>query len=183
MPGRPPLGSALRHGTTAADLIQTLGLVPHPEEGGYFAETYRAGVLMEASALPAQYNGRRSLATAIYYLLTPATFSALHRLRSDELFHFYLGDPVEMLHLRPDGSAGVTMLGTDFQAGMRPQALVPSGTWQGARLQAGGEFALLGCTVAPGFEYQDYEHGSRSALLARYTAYSRLIEALTPPRS
>src|SRR5581483_11176343 len=98
-------------------------------------------------------------ATAIYYLLTPDTVSAMHRLATDEIFHFYLGDPVEMLQLRPDGSHRVAILGPDLDAGQRPQIVVPRGVWQGARLVPGGRFALLGTTVAPGFDYADYETG------------------------
>jgi predicted cupin superfamily sugar epimerase len=147
-----------------------LGLVPHPIEGGYFVETYRS-----ADRLPAG----RAVSTAIYYLLTPDSFSALHRLASDEVFHFYLGDPVEMLQLWPDGSHRVVLIGTDLAAGERPQMVVPRGIWQGARLRPGGRFALLGTTVAPGFDYADYETASRPALLSSHPAAAPLITALT----
>jgi predicted cupin superfamily sugar epimerase len=147
-----------------------LGLVPHPIEGGYFVETYRS-----AGRLPAG----RAVSTAIYYLLTPDSFSALHRLASDEVFHFYLGDPVEMLQLWPDGSHRVVLIGTDLAAGERPQMVVPRGIWQGARLRPGGRFALLGTTVAPGFDYADYETASRPALLSSHPAAAPLITALT----
>jgi predicted cupin superfamily sugar epimerase len=161
-------------------LISLLGLRPHPREGGHFVETYRSDERVAAQALPPRYAGGRALGTAIYYLLTPATRSPMHRLASDEIFHFYLGDAVEMLLLRPDGSGGVAVLGPDLDAGMRPQVIVPRGVWQGARLRPGGGVALLGTTVAPGFEYADYEAGERAGLLARYPAHARMIEALTP---
>lgn len=165
--------------SSADELIRLLNLQPHPKEGGFFRETYRAAEQVDASALPARYAGPRSHATAIYYLLTPRTFSALHRLASDEVFHFYLGDPVRMLQLHPDGSGQIVTLGPDVTAGQQPQVVVPRGTWQGSHLAEGGRFALLGCTVAPGFEYQDYEHGERGPLLGQYPAYAELIRQLT----
>ncbi len=161
-------------------LCALLGLVPHPVEGGFFRETYRSADLVPADALPARYRGPRAAATAIYYLLTPDTVSAMHRLATDEIFHFYLGDPVEMLQLRPDGSHPVAILGPDLDAGQRPQIVVPREVWQGARLVPGGRFALLGTTVAPGFDYADYETGEREALLASHPDARDLIVALTP---
>jgi predicted cupin superfamily sugar epimerase len=164
---------------TAEELIRLLNLQPHPKEGGFFRETYRAAEQVDAAALPAHYAGPRSHGTAIYYLLTPTTFSALHRLASDEVFHSYLGDPVEMLQLHPDGSGQVVTLGPDVTAGQQPQVVVPRGVWQGSRLADGGRFALLGCTVAPGFDYADYEHGDRATLVQRYPAFAELIGRLT----
>jgi predicted cupin superfamily sugar epimerase len=151
------------------DLLRArLGLRPHPE-GGYYAETYRAEERI----------GSRSLATAIYYLLTPETFSALHRLRSDEIFHFYGGDPVEMLQLRPDGSGREVVLGSSVLEGSEPQVVVGKGVWQGLRLRVGGTFALLGATVAPGFDFADFELGRRDTLVAAYPAYADRIRVLT----
>lgn len=165
-------------------LIQKLGLTPHPEEGGFFIETWRSGTEIAAEALGGVYDGPRSAGTAIYYLLTPDTFSALHRLKSDEVFHFYVGDPVEMLHLHPDGRAETVLLGADIMNGQSPQVLVPAGVWQGARLAEGGRVALLGCTVAPGFDFADYDHGDRAALVAGWPAAEAKIAALTtPPRA
>jgi predicted cupin superfamily sugar epimerase len=157
---------------------RSLGLVPHPREGGWFVETYRAEESI-AAALPSRYGGARALATAIYYLLTPDGVSRMHRLRSDEVFHFYLGDPVEMLQLAPDGSGRVVVLGTDLARGMRPQVVVPRGVWQGSRLAPGGRFALLGTTVAPGFDDADFEIGVRADLVRAYPAWAATIEALT----
>jgi hypothetical protein len=164
---------------TADELKALLGLVPLEREGGWFAETYRAREALPAGILGPDRAGERSLATAIYYLLTPGTFSAIHRLRSDELFHFYLGDPVEMLQLLPGGEGRTVVLGTDLAAGMRPQALVPRGVWQGTRLVAGGRLALLGTTVSPGFDPRDYEHGERERLVGEYPAFRDWITALT----
>lgn len=167
---------------SAADIIRRLDLVPHPAEGGWFRETWRAAESVGQDALPGRYTGARAFGTAIYYLLTPDTFSHLHRLKSDEVFHFYLGDPVEQLHLHPDGTAGRVVLGTDLAAGHQPQAVVPAGVWQGARLVPGGSVALLGCTVAPGFDFADYDHADpaeRARMLERWPAHAGLIEALT----
>ena len=164
---------------TVETLRALLGLEPHPVEGGYFAETYRSTEQVPAGALPPRYGGARAVSTAIYYLLTPQTFSAMHRLASDEVFHFYLGDPVEMLQLWPDGSQRVVLIGPGLEAGERPQVVVPRGIWQGARLRAGGRFALLGTTVAPGFDYTDYETATRAALLHSHPTAHALILALT----
>lgn len=162
---------------TADDLIRTLALQPHPKEGGYFRETYRAA---ESSlALPSRYQGPRAASTAIYYLLTPTTFSALHRLQTDEIFHFYLGDPIRMLQLDEDGQGRVVTLGPDVMNGQQLQVVVPRGVWQGSCLEPGGKFALMGCTVAPGFDYADYETGDRAALCAQYPAFTEMIKKLT----
>src|SRR5437762_7833755 len=107
---------------TADELIRHLGLTPHPKEGGFFRETYRSG----------ESHGPRSVSTAIYYLLTPTTFSALHRLQSEEVFHFYLGDPIRMLQLDPDGTGRTIVLGPNVLAGQHVQLVVPRGTWQGS---------------------------------------------------
>lgn len=165
---------------TVETLRALLGLERHPLEGGYFAETYRSVDQLAPATLPARYQGPRAVGTAIYYLLTPETFSALHRLASDEIFHFYLGDAVEMLQLWPDGSHRVVRVGPDLEAGERPQVIVPAGTWQGARLRPGGRYALLGATVAPGFEYADYEPASRELLVRSHPAAESLIRALSP---
>ena len=135
--------------------------------------------MLAAPHLPARYGGSRNACTAIYYLLTPNTFSELHRLATDEVFHFYTGTPVRMLQLFPDGRALEVVLGPDVLAGQQPQVIVPQGVWQGSLLEPGGDFALLGCTVAPGFDYADYETGDRAALLAQYPQQRTLIERLT----
>lgn len=163
---------------TAQQVIDRLQLLPHPE-GGYFRETYRASLRHMEHALPSEYGGERSAATAIYYLLTPDTFSALHRVKSDELFHFYAGDPVEMLQLSPDGNAKTLLIGSDLAHDLSPQVVVPGGVWQGCRLVAGGRWALLGCTVSPGFDFADFEIALRSALLAEWPDQAEIITALT----
>jgi predicted cupin superfamily sugar epimerase len=165
---------------SAKQIIEALGMQPHREEGGYFVEPYRSEEFIPRTALPERYPSKRAFGTAIFYLLTPDTCSALHRLASDEIFHFYLGDPVTMLQLHPDGSSEVITLGQDVLRGEKLQVVVPWGAWQGSFLNEGGEFALLGCTMAPGFEYADYEHASREALLQEYPDQRELIIRLTP---
>lgn len=167
---------------STSELISLLGLKPLPLEGGFFAETYRSPENIDARELKRGHGGFRSLCTAIYYLLTPSSFSVLHKLPGDEMFHFYLGDPVEMLELHPDGSSRTVQLGPDIRDGMKLQHLVPGGLWQGSRLIQGGEYALLGTTMAPGFDYTDFAMGDLNELLAAYPGQARLIRELLPPR-
>lgn len=164
---------------TAQDIIQRLKLIPHPEEGGWFLETYRSGEFFTADILPDRYSGDRRHSTAIYYLLTPETYSHMHLLQTDEIFHFYAGDPCEMTQLHPDGSGEIITLGNDILSGQRPQVVVPCGSWQGLRLLPGGTFGLMGCTVAPGFEFADYAHGTREALIEQWPDFAEQIIRLT----
>jgi uncharacterized protein len=166
---------------SAEAIITSLRLEPHPKEGGFFREVYRSEEQLPAAALPDRYAAPRSFGTCIYYLLTPQTFSAMHRLASDEIFHFYLGDPVQMLQLFANGQGKLITIGPDILNGQSPQVIVPRGVWQGSCLMPGGSagFALLGTTVAPGFDYADYEHGHRDELVAAYPAFSEMIHRLT----
>ena len=163
----------------ARQIIERLGLTPHPEEGGWFLETHRTDESLPREVLPGRYDGPRAFGTAIYYLLTPDTYSHMHRLRSDEIFHFYAGGPCEMLQLHPDGSGETLVLGNDIMAGQRPQIVVPRDSWQGLRLLPGSPFALMGCTVAPGFEYADYTHGDRAELVTSHPEFRDRIIRLT----
>jgi predicted cupin superfamily sugar epimerase len=166
---------------TPAFLIEALGLQPLPGEGGWFRETWMAAEQLPASALPPRYARAKPAGSAIYYMITgePDGFSALHRLPTDEVYHFYLGDPVEQLLLFEDGRAERVVLGPDLAAGQRVQHVVPRGAWQGSRLVPGGRVALLGTTMAPGFDPHDFERGTRTALLSKYPAEAALITALT----
>jgi hypothetical protein len=157
-----------------ADQIKTLlNLEPHPIEGGSYRRSY-------ASRLTADFpRGERPLGTAIYYLLESGSFSELHVLASDELFHFYLGDPVEMLQLYPDGRSTVFTLGQDLAAGQHVQMLVPAGVWQGTRLIGEGQAALIGCTVTPGFDFADYRNASYEQLVQKWPHEAARIKALT----
>ena len=164
---------------TAEDVRRILHLEPYVSEGGFLAETYKSKEKIPSDALRDAYSGPRLAGSAIYYLLTEETFSAMHRLTGDEIYHFYLGDPVEMLMLKPDGSGEAVLLGQEIGAGMRVQHVVPGGVWQGSRLAPGGRFALMGTTMAPGFDPADFELGKRQELAAAYPMYSPLIAFLT----
>jgi uncharacterized protein len=169
---------------TADEVKQLLGLTPHPREGGFYIRTYESGEILPASVFPdGRYSGARHASTAIYYLLEPKTFSEMHRLRSDEIFHFYAGNSVEMLQLYADGKGASIRIGTNLSVGERPQVVVPCGVWQGSRLVSGGEWALLGCTVSPGFDFEDYEAESREILCAGWPEFRPIIEALTHPHT
>jgi predicted cupin superfamily sugar epimerase len=166
---------------TAQELIEALGLRPLAGEGGWFRQTWVAEEQLPASALPPRYGRAKPLGTAIYYLLTDRAdgFSAVHRLPTDEVYHFYLGDPVEQLLLHEDGRSERVVLGQDLRAGQRVQHVAPRGAWQGSRLVPGGRVALVGTTMAPGFDALDFEPGRRDALVARYPRDAELIRALT----
>jgi uncharacterized protein len=164
---------------TAERIREILNLRPHPIEGGFFVETYRSALTLPASVLPLAYSSERYAATSIFYLLTPDTFSALHRLPGDEVFHFYLGDTIEMFLLGEDGLFDSVRLGQDLTSGMKLQYVVPGGVWQGSRLISGGSFALLGTTMSPGFDHADYESGRRDALLAKFPQHRDCIVSLT----
>jgi predicted cupin superfamily sugar epimerase len=162
---------------TAQEVIELLGLQPLPIEGGYFVETYRSPLDVPSSFLGDAYPAEQSLATAIYFLLTTKICSRLHRLTGPEIYHFYLGDPVEMLLLNPDGTADAPVLGNDLVSGMRPQWIVPGGVWQGARVRPGGThgYALMGTTMAPGFSFDDFERGDQEALILQYPKHAEEI--------
>ncbi|HVT52166.1 MAG TPA: cupin domain-containing protein [Dongiaceae bacterium] len=160
----------------AADIVKQLGLQPHPE-GGYFRETYRAAEAIPIVGLDRRYGGARAISTAIYYLLEAGQRSALHRLASDEIFHFYAGEPLRIIEIAPDGGFTETLLGADFAAGAIPQHVIPAGAWFGA--VPTGRFSLVGCTVAPGFDFADFELGETAALLAAFPQHEAWIRRLT----
>jgi predicted cupin superfamily sugar epimerase/mannose-6-phosphate isomerase-like protein (cupin superfamily) len=165
----------------AAKLIAHYGMELIPGEGAWFKVTYNSAERIPAAALPARYGAPRLVGTSIYALITREDFSAMHRLKTDEIWHFYQGDPIELLLLHPDGRGEVVTLGSDPLAGQQPQFTVLAGTWMGARpAKASPEaYALFGCTMAPGFDYADYEPGYRDTLQKQYPAQAALIAALT----
>jgi uncharacterized protein len=158
---------------TAQEIKALLRLEPHPVEGGFYRRTYTSDVSV------ALLRGVRPYGTAIYYLLEAGTFSEIHVLASDEIFHFYLGDPVEMLQLHPNGDSKVLTLGPDLAAGQHVQVVVPAGVWQGTRMIGDGKVALLGCTVTPGFDFADYRNATYGELVATWPLESSRIRALT----
>ena len=165
---------------TADEVKEILGLVKHPREGGWYVRTWESEEFVAASCFEeGRYEGARRTSTAIYYLLEPGTFSEMHVLKSDEIFHHYMGGAVEMLQLFADGSSSRVVIGKDLEAGERPQCVVRTGVWQGSRLLKAEDWALLGCTVSPGFEFEDYEDASAEELVAKWPGEAEMIRALT----
>ena len=166
----------MAHSRSQADaIIERLGLQPHPERG-YFRETYRASTAVDANT----HDGARAASTSIYFLVTanePATH--LHRLRSDEVFHLYDGGPLEIVRLFPDGQWDVARLGMRLDEGERPQIVIPAGTWFGTELAAGASHCLVGCTVAPGFEFADFELAQGPELEALYPGAADRIRRMS----
>lgn len=156
---------------TAEQIIKTLGLVPLKEEGGMMLRTYES----EERA------GTSPAATAIYYLLSGNAFSHLHRLSADEIYHFYLGDPVDLYYIDSIGSVTHIVLGQNLLSGQVPQAVVPKGTWQGSRLAEGGTAALLGTTMSPGFTQESYEHANAEEILLQFPELEDVVRLLTGP--
>ncbi|GAB4048455.1 cupin domain-containing protein [Spirosoma litoris] len=163
---------------TAADYVRTLNMHPHPE-GGYFAETYRSAEAISKEALPNRFSGDRSVSTAIYFLLESHHISALHRIQSDEVWHFYAGGPLEVFVISPAGELTVIRLGNRLDQGQVFQAVVPAGCWFGSKPAMGTDFSLVGCTVAPGFDFADFEMADRMTLLQELPQHKAVIELLT----
>ena len=158
--------------------IQKLKLAPHPE-GGYFRQTYRSQLMIPREALPSGFSGPRAASTAIYFLLEGQNFSAFHRLQSDELWHFYAGSPLWLHAIDSAGNYSRIILGGDLEAGEVLQTAVQAGNWFASHVGDWSSFALVGCTVAPGFDFQDFEMGNRKELAARYPQHKDLINRLT----
>jgi uncharacterized protein len=163
----------------AAYWIQKLGLKPHPE-GGYYRQTYQAELQLAKEALPQQFTGPRPVSTAIYFLLEADNFSAFHRLQSDELWHFYAGAALSVHVIDAEGRYSVFRLGSDPEADEMFQEVVKAGCWFAAEVADGGSsFALVGCTVAPGFDFEDFELAKRADLARNYPQHRKVIEKLT----
>jgi uncharacterized protein len=158
--------------------IKTLRLDPHPE-GGYFRQTYRSAMTIAREGLPSEFAGPRAASTAIYFLLEGENFSAFHRLRSDEVWHFYAGAPLLVHVIDPDGEYSSILLGNDLEAGQSFQAVVPAGCWFASHVADGKSWSLVGCTVAPGFEYEDFKIAKQKGLIKSYPQYRKLVERLT----
>jgi uncharacterized protein len=158
--------------------IEKLKLIAHPE-GGYYRETYHSDLSIAREALPPQFTGARLVSTAIYFLLEGENFSAFHRLRSDELWHFYSGSAITVHVIEPDGEYSEIQLGSDSDAGEVFQAVVKAGCWFASRVRDSKSCALAGCTVSPGFDFADFEMGKRSELVRLYPHHRKLIEQLT----
>lgn len=166
------------HQATAAELIKLLCLLPHPE-GGWYRETHRSALNITAAGLPLSFGGERAASTAIYFLLKKGDISALHRIKSDELWHFYAGTALTISVINPSGEYLDISLGSALANGESFQVVVPAGCWFGAEVSGPGEYALVGCTVAPGFDFADFEMGKRTELLDKYPDHAAVIKRLT----
>ena len=159
-------------------LIQRHGLEPHPE-GGWYKQTYKSTELIAAETLPKRFGASRAFYTAIYFLLEKGNFSAFHRIKSDELWHFYYGDTLEVLEIDENGKLKITDLGNKIEEGDVFQYTVKANTWFGSRVKAGGSFSLVGCTVAPGFDFRDFEMGDRRRLQTEFPELKEIISTMT----
>ena len=160
----------------ASEIKKRLGLERHPT-CGFVAETYRSALKVPAGTLPEAYEGDRPVGSALYFLVTPDAQIVMHRIRSDQQYHHYLGDPLEVLMLYPDGTGAVATVGSDLGAGMQPQLFIPANTFHMSRMLSGGSFALLGSTEWPGVEPPDVETGDREKLISAYPGLAEKISA------
>ena len=160
----------------ARDWIDRLGLLPHPE-GGFYREVYRATEGIPHHALPTRFSGDRAFSTAIYFLLTRENFSSLHRIHQDEVWHHYDGDTLTIHVIDGTGHYKAIRLGKDLSA--TPQVVVMAGSLFGASVEPPGEYALVGCTVAPGFEFADFLLPSRENLLREHVRHAAIISRLS----
>jgi len=158
--------------------IEKLGLEAHPE-GGYYRQTYKADLTLAKESLPRQFTRARAASTAIYFLLEGQNFSAFHRLRSDEMWHFYLGATVVVHAIDKGGRYSEILLGNDPEEGEVLQSVVKAGCWFASRVKDGKGFSVVGCTVAPGFEFEDFEMAKREELVRAYPQHREVIEKLT----
>ena len=163
----------------AETLIETLELQAHPE-GGYFKELYRSTDKIPHEVLSSQgMNGERNYCTSIYFLLTANNFSAFHRIKQDEIWHFYKGAPLDVHVIDANGNYSCLKLGLNFENGERPQGVVPAGCWFASSVAVKEGYSLVGCTVAPGFDFEDFELAQREDLQSQYPKHKELIERLT----
>ena len=162
---------------TAQQLVKQYGLQPHPE-GGWYKETYRSNEYIPANALPSRFGGDRAFSTAIYFLLEHNDFSAFHRIKSDECWHFYAGDPLLIYVIRDDGELDIIQLGSDITKGQLFQYVVPANCWFASRPASDSTFCFVGCTVSPGFDFKDFELGDVNTLSTSYPKHEKLIREL-----
>lgn len=160
---------------TVSEYVKLLELNPHPE-GGWFKEVYRSsGIHSDGVHFPAG----RCFGTAIYFLIEQSNFSAFHKILSDEIWHFYNGEPLEVIEINSQGELKKTIVGNNLHQGQVFQYTVPAGVWFASRVYGSGKFSLVGCTVSPGFEFRDFELGSRDLLTKQFPLHVEIINALT----
>jgi len=158
-------------------LIQQYNLKPHPE-GGWYSQTYKSNESIDANALPARFGGDRSFSTAIYFLLEQGNFSAFHRIKSDECWHFYAGDPLLIYVIEVNGELKIISLGNDPEKGQTFQYVVPANCWFASSPATGSEYCFAGCTVSPGFEFEDFELANANELSNTYPQHKDIIRQL-----
>ncbi len=159
-------------------IIKEFDLKPHPE-GGYFKETYRSIGKINEDSLASNYRGKRNYSTCIYYLLKSNSFSSFHRIKQDEIWHFYDGSPLRLYILTETGELSQFILGRDFMNGQRPQLIVPGNHWFAASVINENDFSLVGCTVSPGFNFMDFELANRKELISQFPQHQKIITELT----
>lgn len=162
---------------TVAELVEKFQLLPHPE-GGFYKETYRSPEMINQEALPQRFSGDRHFSTAIYFLLERGNFSAFHRIQSDECWHFYAGQTLHVHVIHPNGQYELLKLGDDLSKAESFQAVVPAGSWFASETATGGSFSFVGCTVAPGFDFADFELAKAAELIQQFPSGKTLIERL-----
>ncbi len=163
---------------TKETIIKQLNLLPHPE-GGYYRETYRSSIEISEPNLPKAYQGNRNVSTCIYFLITSDNFSAFHRINQEEIWHFYLGAPILLHTISNKGTYQQFTIGNDFTKGQTPQLIVPGGDWFAAEIVEKDGFALVGCTVAPGFDFSDFDLAKQSYLIEKFPQHQEIIKRLT----
>lgn len=162
------------------EIIEVLDLKPHPE-GGYFKETYRSKGEINKASLHSGYEGERNYSTCIYFLLTSDMFSAFHKIKQDEIWHFYEGSPIWLHTISETGKHTEFIIGRDFSNGQSPQLVVPGNHWFAANLVNENDYSLVGCTVSPGFDFKDFELPTQKELIAKFPKHQQLITELTKP--
>ena len=163
---------------TVETLVKELDLLPHPE-GGFYKETYRSEGKITQSYLSPNFKGDRNMATGIYFLIEKNNFSALHKIKSDETWHFYYGDALEVIEINEQGHLTITKIGSNLSNGETFQYTVKANTWFGSRVSEGGHFSLVGCTVYPGFDFNDFELANRDVLINLFPKHENIITELT----
>ena len=163
---------------TQQEIIEKLELLPHPE-GGYYKEVYRSEAIIKRDALPSLFRGDRAISTLIYYMLLGVDFSAFHRIKSDEIWHFYKGETLLIHEINIEGQYFAHRLGSNIENGDNFQVIIPAGSWFAAELESKCLFALVGCTVSPGFDFEDFEMANRNELINTFPKYEEFIVKLT----
>ncbi|GAA4277826.1 cupin domain-containing protein [Aquimarina mytili] len=160
------------------NIVETLGMNPHPE-GGFYKETYRSSGVIAKNGLEKSFNGDRNYCTAIYFLLTSDNFSAFHRIKQDEIWHYYKGSSLYVHVIDPNGEYKRHVVGVNIEQGESPQLVVPAGCWFASSVKDVDAFSLVGCTVSPGFDFDDFELAKRKSLIEQFPEHENIITQLT----